>query len=136
MVEGALGEPRFQTFQNAFAILQHGARRNPEGGDPSRGQPRGSTLITSKTIRVIMARAIDLHRQPAGVAVEVQNPGPDRMLTSEMHAQSATSDDSPDDDLRKRHPTTQFSCPRDSEVRRIHRSIVEPPELWWQAGST
>tara|TARA_R110002051_G_C8580805_1_gene477223 strand:+ start:417 stop:713 length:297 start_codon:yes stop_codon:yes gene_type:complete len=95
MVEGAFNlasNPCLQPLQYPVQILQHLGRRNPQRQYPPRFQPDSPALIQSGAVGMIMGCAVDLDRQPSGMAVEVENPWPDGVLAAKAHAEFPAPD--------------------------------------------
>ncbi len=74
---------------------QHITRCDAERADTLRGDPPVAPCVSKKLIAVQVAVSVDLHRQTRGFAVEVEDVGADRVLSSEAQAGLSLSECDP-----------------------------------------
>lgn len=122
MVEGDSADAMPQRDQHPLHVLQHRPRRDAQSCYTLPLQPRVSSLIAGDPLRVVMARPINLDGQPYGVAVEVQDTGSFRMLTTKAHPDLVTPDPLPEQDFGQGHLASERASTLSSETGRIHES--------------
>jgi hypothetical protein len=72
--------------ERTIHVGEHVPRREADHQNALPVQPAGSALVMGDAIRVIVTLAIDLDGQPKLVTVEVEDVGPDRVLSPEAQA--------------------------------------------------
>jgi len=134
MVEGQ-SRPSFRENpgHNGFDIPKHIACRYTHRRDPGFGQPGIPYGVPFGAIAISMDLPIDLDRQPAIAAKEIEHIGPARVLPSELEASGPFPERLPQQDFRQAHLTAQSPClacrPRTSFRRYISQHSHSPSTM-------
>ena len=117
----AIGDRAQNALQHNFAIT-HDIRRG-EADDPHAlpFKPGRAARVSGHLVGQVMARAINLNRQPRLRTVEVDNERPNRMLLAEMvTAQPTPAEEHPEPGFRRRQGSTQSPRPLERDGLNPH----------------
>src|SRR5579871_532411 len=90
-----------------------------KSSDASLGEPSVAFRVMSRRPAERMQFPVDLNRELGGVAVEVEDIGPKRMLAPNAAAELVPAKRPPEQGLRQRHPPAKASRPRLCLLRRL-----------------
>jgi hypothetical protein len=123
MVEGLCAKAK-QSVRNLVRISQELLRRYSKDFDSVVLQPFRANLVSRRAISHIVREPIDLDRKLVGRTVEVENVGPDRMLSPEADFGAAQSH--PKKFLRQRRLAPQSAGSLEGIVSGAH-ALTPPP---------
>jgi hypothetical protein len=72
-----------------------------------RGEPFVSHYVACGVLPKVMGDAVHLDRNQSRAALEIQDVRPDRVLATEFEAVRALAEDTPQENLRKRHRASE-----------------------------
>ena len=129
MVEGPIRTSGQNVTEHALEVVEHIARRNPNGLEPDMGK-HGVTRCIAAWVRAHPVRlSVNLDYEPPVEAGEIGHTAVARKLTTEAMTVRALSKLLPEDDFWQRHLVTELACTSDVRVRRTDRSMSHPPRF-------
>src|SRR5690606_16425847 len=104
--------------QHAVELVEHGARGNTNGANSLREEEFVALRVPRHPLGIVMARAVDLHRQRRRRTEEVEGVGLYGVLAAELEpAKALVSQGLPQSCFRRAHAATQVAGPVDGALR-------------------